>query len=85
MEKNAQFLDDLSARCFDEHLDSSLSELHVIETVKLSLATLDNATVIHFGVLIEDVSHLLFEAAPFRIPAFDHLVQKYPEKRLKVI
>jgi hypothetical protein len=36
-------------------------------------------------VLIEDVSHLLIEAKPFRIPAFDHLVEKHPEKRFQVI
>jgi hypothetical protein len=32
-----------------------------METEKLSFATRDNAIVIHFGVLIEDVSYLLFE------------------------
>jgi hypothetical protein len=84
-EESAQFLDNFSARCFDELPDNCLVELPFTETQDLSSAARDNAIVIHFGVLIEDVSHLLFEADPFRIPAFDHFVEKHPEKRLQVI
>jgi hypothetical protein len=80
-EKIAQFLDNVYARCFDELPDSFLAELPISDTEKLSIATRDNAIVIHFGVLIEDVSHLVSEAEPLRIPAFDYLVEKHPEKR----
>ena len=60
--KIAQILDNVSARSFDERPDNCLAELPFMETQKLSTAARDNAIVIHFGVLIEDVSHLLFEA-----------------------
>jgi hypothetical protein len=66
-------------------LDGFFAEFPVSETEKLSIATRDNAIVIHFGVLIKDVLHLLYEAEPFRIPAFDHFVEKNPEKRFQVI
>jgi hypothetical protein len=61
-EKSAQFLDNFSARSFDEHPDNCFAELPFMETQKLSAAARGNTIVIHFGVLIEDGSHLLVEA-----------------------
>jgi hypothetical protein len=85
MENSAQVLDNISAGCLDEIIDNRQVELPVSKTEKLSFAACDNAIVIHFGMLIENVSRLFFKAEPFRIPAFDHLVEKHPEKRFQVI
>jgi len=65
MEKGAQVLNNIPARRLDEIIDNRQVELPVSKTEKLSLAPRDNAIVIHFGVLVEDVSHLLFKAEPF--------------------
>ena len=85
MEKDAQVLDNIFAGCIDEFMDNKRAELPVSKTEKLSFAACDNAIVIPFSVLIEDISHFFFKAKPFRIPAFDHLVEKHPEKRFQVI